>query len=497
MSEEFDSVKLDGKFYRPSPFVSTSYEYAKSGNYTIGGVLLVTLSGTLVAKKDDCTDIIDQMDEIRNLDRTTCKTLIIGCSGKPTFLEGCGKIRSATASSGDQPCIASYNIVIAIEARENCETAIVAPDPEFLKRYPPFTEQDLKGIGKYEERITVQGEESNLCLVDPGLNVSKSYVKLDGTISVSSASTGKICGTNTTGIGGCIALIKKRYQHLMTANFADSKLYKRLKDYNGWQKWLDTKSVDINSADGSVTWSFSLIMTKGGCNPIAFVDINTTDTTDAKTKRITKSIQGTIDGLSKSQDSSFLKNGVCETQRLDNANEVWEAIKGGVVAGTWPGTPAPAGDDPNPPTDPGCEPKPAPSCYQRISSSATISKVAGRITFNAEFGDIDSCTPGGDTALSFTVEEKLPAANVVETIIPGEQRSIIQVIGMSPHTVSVTVVGTLSGCDPKKIMEVTNCVNVEFENRIAPYLGWLTISRSDTTTSKTYTRTRLFMECDS
>ena len=289
----------------------------------------------------------------------------------------------------------------------------------------------------------------------------------------------------------------------MTANFANSKLYKRLKDYNGWQKWLDTKNVDINSADGSVTWSFSLIMTKGGCNPIAFVDINTTDTTDAKTKRITKSIQGTIDGLSKSETGSFLKNGVCETQRLDNANEVWEAIKGGVVAGTWPGTPAPAGDIPEPPEGspeppkPECEPKPAPSCYQRISSSATISRVAGRITFNAEFGDIDSCKPGGDTSLSFTVEEKLPAANVVETIIPGEQRSIIQVIGMSQHTVSVTVVGTLSGCDPSKIMEVTNCVNAEFEKRIDPYSGWLLISRSDTTTSKTYTRTRLFMECDS
>ena len=499
---EYDSISLDGKFYRPSPFVSTSYEYAKSGNYTIGGVLLVTLSGTLLAKKDDCSDIIDQMNEIRNLDRKRCRRLIIGCSGDPTFLEGLGKIRSATATSGDQPCIASYSIVIAIETKADGIKPIVAPDPEFLKRYDSFTEEDLKGVGKYEERVTVQGEESNLTLVDPVLNVIKSYVKLDGTISVSSMSSGQICGENTTGSAACIKLIKKRYKSLMMASFGESKLYKKLADYSSWEKWLDTKNIDINTADGSVTWSFSLIMTKGACNPTAFVDINTTDTTDAKTKRITKSIQGTIDGLSQSQDTSFLKNGVCKKERLDNAKAVWDAIKAGIQAGTWPGTYAPAGDIPEPPAgvkrpDADCEPKPAPSCYQRVSSSTTISGVSGRITFNAEFADIDYCKPDGATALSFTIEETLPTQIIVEIIIPG-QNSVLQDIGKRPHEVKVTVNGNLSGCDTTKIIETTKCVNATFTEKTKNYIGnpdWIIISQSDTTNTKSYNRTINFMEC--
>ena len=500
---EFDSVSYDNKFYRPSPFVSTSYEYAKSGNYTIGGVLLVTLSGTLLAEKEDCTDIIDQMNAIRNLNRTICKKLIIGCSGAPTFLEGCGKVRSSNATSGDQPCIANYSIVIAIEAREDCLTPIVAPDPEFLKRYEGFTEEDLKGVGKYEERLSVQGEESNLTLVDPGLNVIKSYVKLDGTISVSSTSTGQICGTNTTGSAACINLIQKRYKSLMTVSFGESKLYKKLEGYGSWQKWLDTKNIDINTGDGSVTWSFSLIMTQGNCNPTAFVDINTTDTTDAKTLRITKSIQGTIDGLAKSEDASFLENGVCTTERLTKARAVWGAIQDRIVKGTWPSTPAPAGDIPSPPSDtkvldPDCEPKPAPSCYQRVSSSTTISGVSGRITFNAEFADIDSCTPGGITNnLSFTLEETLPTSIIVEIIIPGE-KSVLQDIGKSPHKVRITVNGNLSGCDFKKMGETTACVNALFLKMIKDYYNnenWIVIGQSDTTNTKSYSRTMDFMEC--
>ena len=500
---EYDSISLDSKFYRPSPFVSTSYEYAKSGNYTIGGVLLVTLSGTLVAASLDCSDIITQMNEIRSLDRKMCRRLIIGCSGDPTFLEGLGKVRSATATSGDQPCIASYSIVIAIETKADGKTPIVAPDPEFLKRYDGFTEQDLKGVGKYEERVSVQGEESNLTLVDPGLKVIKSYVKLDGTISVSSMSSDQICGDNTTGSAACLALIKKRYKSLMTASFGESKLYKKLAGYSSWQKWLDTKNIDINAADGAVTWSFSLIMTQGECNPTAFVDINTTDNTDAKTLRITKSIQGTIDGLSKSEDASFLKNGVCKKERLDKAKAVWGAIQDRIAKGTWPGTYAPPGDVPKPPPntkvpDPDCEPKPAPSCYQRVSSSTTISGVSGRITFNAEFADIDSCTPGGTTNnLSFTLDETLPTPIIVEIIIPG-QNSVLQEIGKSPHKVRVTVNGNLSGCDTTKIGETTACVNALFLKMIKDYYNnenWIVISQSDTTNTKSYSRTMDFMEC--
>ena len=514
----YDSISLNGTFLRPSPFVSTSYEYAKSGRYTIGGVVLVTLSGTLVAKDKDCKDIITQIKTIRdyNNDHKACYDLIIGCSGQPTFLQGAGKIRSATATKGDQPCIATYTIIIAIETKPSANgisIPIIDPDPEFLERYPGITKELLKGVGKYEENISLKGDESNLSLVDSHFGVTKSYVKFDGTILVSSMSTGQICKEPTTALAACIKLIKKRYQYLMKADFALSILYKKLADYKSWSKWLDTKDITINTSDGSVTWSFSLIMTKGLCKPMALVDISTVDSIDTNTKRKTRSIQGTIDGLSKSVDDgdplkedvieNILKIGACKKERLSSAQDVFKHIKDQIDDGGWPRPVVPI--EPTIPKQIGvtpkdCTPTPAASCYQRTSSSNTVSPLLGRITFNAEFADRDSCAPGGATAVTFTIEEKLSVETIVEIIIPGVKNSVLQKIGRTPHTVSVTVQGTLSGCDTKKIKEITLCTNAIFKEKTDPYSTnpkWLLISQSDTTNTKSYSRTIEYMECDS
>lgn len=521
MASAYDSISLNGTFLRPSPFVSTSYEYAKSGRYTIGGVVLVTLSGTLVAKDKDCKDIITQIKTIRdyNNDHKACYDLIIGCSGKPTFLQGAGKIRSATATKGDQPCIATYTITIAIETKPNADgssSPIIDPDPEFLARYGFGSSKedlkDFKGVGKYEENISLKGDESNLSLVDSDFGVTKSYVKFDGTILVSSMSTGQICKDNTNALAACIKLVKKRYKTLMTADFASSTLYKKLAGYNSWNKWLDTKDITINESDGSVTWSFSLIMTQGLCNPTALVDISTVDSIDTNTKRKTRSIQGTIDGLSKSVDDgdplkedvieNILKNGACKKERLTNAKAVFENIKSQIASGIWPGaTPIePSIPKPSGVIQKNCTPTPAASCYQRTSSSNTVSPLLGRITFNAEFADRDSCAPGGATAVTFTVEEKLSVETIVEIIIPGVKNSVLQKIGQTPHTVNVTVQGTLSGCDTKKIKEIILCTDAIFAEKVLPYSDdkkWLIIAQSSTTNTKSYSRTIEYMECDS
>ena len=254
-------------------------------------------------------------------------------------------------------------------------------------------------------------------------------------------------------------------------------------------------------------------MTKGLCKPMALVDISTVDSIDTNTKRKTRSIQGTIDGLSKSVDDgdplkedvieNILKIGACKKERLSSAQDVFKHIKDQIDDGGWPRPVVPI--EPTIPKQIGvtpkdCTPTPAASCYQRTSSSNTVSPLLGRITFNAEFADRDSCAPGGPTAVTFTIEEKLSVETIVEIIIPGVKNSVLQKIGRTPHTVSVTVQGTLSGCDTKKIKEITLCTNAIFKEKTDPYSTnpkWLLISQSDTTNTKSYSRTIEYMECDS
>ena len=504
---EYDSIQLDGTWLRPSPFVSTSYEYAKSGDYTIGGVLLVTLSGTLVAKLLDCSDILTQIDNIRayNNDRLACRKLIIGCSGDPTFLEGTGKIRSATATKGDQPCIATYNIVIAIETKANDKDPIIDPDPEFLAIYG-LTKEQLKGVGKYEETLSLQGEASNLDLVtlmNDSVSVSKSYVKFNGKISISSLSGGKICGTNTNVLSAFIDLIiKVKYKNFMTATFdAKNPLYGKLSTYGSWKKWLDTNDIDIDASNGSVTWSFSLIMNNGSCQPMALVDINTTDAMDQKTKKKTRSIQGTINGLSISTDTTFLENGVSKTERISNARLVFNSITSRIVNGTWPQQSPPTLSIPAVTTpSPGnkiCGPIVGGLCYQRMSSSNTVSPILGQISFNAEFQDIESTKPIGNNSITYTVDEKLSVWSIVEILVPGQKQSVIQQIYRTPHTVTVDVMGQLSGCDNTKITETKCLVNDMFDTLTAPYSSWLVIAKNLTQTQRSYKRSIEYMECDS
>ena len=593
MASAYDSISLGGIFLRPSPFVDTSYEYAKSGRYTIGGVLLVTLSGTLVAKDLDCKDIITQMNTMRdyNNDHAKCYELIIGCGGVDTFLKGMGKIRSATVTKGDQPCIATYNLVIAIET-ENNGKPIINPDPAFLTRYPGIEAKDCVGVSRYEENISIQGDVSGLSMVDSDLNVSGAFIKMNGSIVVSSLSiSGKICGSNDLSSTPAINLIKGRYKKLMEADFDSNSPYATLTDYNTWDKWLDTKDIEIDTANGTITWSFSLTMTKGGCRPMAIVQMTTTDTHNPVTERKTRSIQGTITGLSESTVDTFLANGIAKTRRRFNAEYVYDQLKSRMEAGSWPkqepvdfgeyetldlgdpgglsvggvkitsrgsgyhsgatvsiappraggtaatgrvlvnkagaitgivltstgsgyakqelavmtisdapgATPAGSGasavftsvsdDDP-------CE-QPAPSCYQRVSSSTTFAAVLGQISFSAEFADIDACAVAGSTsAVTFTIEEKLPAWNIVEMIIPGERYSVIQQIVVTPRTATVTVNGSLSGCDANKTGDVQACVDGLFNEKIKAYSGWIEVNKSSTFNSRSYSSTIEFMKCD-
>ena len=67
-NQKFDSVFVNGISLRPAPYVSTSYEYNRSGEYVIGGFLIVSLAGTIVG--EDTSAQINQLSGLQML--TNC-----------------------------------------------------------------------------------------------------------------------------------------------------------------------------------------------------------------------------------------------------------------------------------------------------------------------------------------------------------------------------------------------------------------------------------------
>ncbi len=490
MAEEFDSIFINGKSLRPAPFVSTQYEYNRSGDYVIGGFLVVTLSGSIIGE-----DIGAQVNELSLLQtETNCVSLKIGCSGGEDFLNGAGRIRSVTINPSDQPYLASYSIQIALEIVDGVPA--VEPDEEFLRQTCLGESSALLGFLKsYTETLTISSDGITLANNDGTLNISKSYVKASGRISLSSFMR-EICGIpKYNGIENSITIIKDRAKALMSMNICVPG--SPLSQFSGWNKWLDTKSLTIDSS-GAIEWSFEMYLSKGSGSPYAWIDINTEDSMDQKRQASTSKISGTIKGLSSANIDDYLSNKAAVNERIINAELAYNNINSLISNGTWPSdTVLLSGDVCIDPTNTTCPPNKSEQCRQRLSSTIKKIPISGEITFNAEYGPISSCKPKGVGSVEFTIEEQLPANRHIEYIIPGAGKSIIANLNApTPKRAQITARGTLTGCDKLTLPDLIKCVNAELQRQMQKMTGaWMQISEKRTVGTFSYTITRDFIYC--
>jgi hypothetical protein len=485
-------ITLNGMQLKPAPFVSTGYEYNMSGQYVVGGFLIVTLDGTLVG-----TDIVSQMESIGSLQTNqNCVNIVIGCEGGSDFLIGNGRIRSVDLSSSDQPFTANYSIVIALETVGG--SPAVEADPDFLTRNC-LNANESQFIQSYSETIGIDASSDGLALVDNEFGVSKSYIKGKGSISVTCFGR-EVCGVPSyNGIDTAIQIINRRASALINFNICGQS-ENPLSNYAGWSKWIDTKKLEINDA-GNVTWNFDLYMSQGGCAPYAWVDLNSDEKIDYQAgtqKQETRSINGTIKGLC-SSTSDLLSNHADDNDRLVNAKRALDIIIPKIINGNWPqitaeitGGSGGGGTSTNP-----CETQGEETCYQRISSNINTSVVAGEITFSAEYGPISSCNSSlSSSVIDSTIDETLPVIKYVEFIIPNLGNSIVQIIGDTPHEATITVRGTLKGCNQTSMNKVISCVDEEMNKLSNNYNGWIQKTNNTTISTFSYVRTRSFIKCD-
>lgn len=484
---QFDSIFVNSLSLRPAPFVGTAYEYNMSGQYVIGGLLIVTLSGTLVAE-----DINAKIAELNSLQANTdCVSLKIGCSGGSDFLDGSGRIRTITFSQTDQPYTVSYSMIIAIETIGGLPA--VEADPDFISDNCLSQDgQKVNFLRNYTEKLSFQGEGSAISSYDSGLGVSSSYVKISGEINISSYGR-TICGIpsyNPT--KNAEDILKRRAQSLLSLDSCNSNI---LSKYNGWNKWLDTKKLTIN-IDGSLTWSFDMYLSQGGKSPYAWIDLNSEGKKDHRTKKKNKTLSGKIKGLSSASVEDYLSNKHDTNERISNANRGYNALSTYIINGTWPESDVVlTGNEPENPS------KSKPICFQRLSSNIRKSVVEGEISFSSEFGDIDSCQSKGVGTIDVTIDETLSAIRYQEFIIPNFKKAIVQQIAPStPERISISGRGTLDGCDTENMKTLSDCVDKEVNrvlNKLPNKRKLILLSESKSFGSFTYSIKKDFILCDS
>jgi hypothetical protein len=496
---DFDSIILAGQSLRPAPYVSTSYEYNKFNGYIVGGFLIVTLSGTLVDE-----NIIDKISDLNSLQASQdCVSLTIGCgaSGGKDFLDGNGRIRSVDINQTDQPYVANYTIVIAIETIGGQPS--VTPDPDFATYLGLGTGQIPNFLQSYDENISIDGNAEIISSHDTGMSISKSYIKASGSINMK-VYTNYICGLPSNNPLQTIESFLQLRSGAIINGLGSSN---PLGLYSGWTKFLDTKSLEIKM-DGNITWSFDLYMSSSGGAPLAFVDATTTDRKDQKTKVRNRSISGSIKGLSLATIGDHIGHKADSNERIANAQNAFNFLDGYLRNGIWPGTNQEiAGQEGTQCLEPVCPQFIPPICYQRISHTVNKSVVSGEISFNMEFADINACKPQ-DFGIDITIDENFPAAVHQEIIVPNRQikpgqlypRSIIQIIGDSTRSVTITVRASLNGCDKSKLQALVDCARAKLATIINTYYpsfgNWVYRRETETTGSFSYTIVHERFKCD-
>jgi hypothetical protein len=481
------SVTIGGQPLRPAPYVSTSYEYNKSGDYVISGFLIVTLSGSIIGK-----DIVNQITALNGLVGKNCISLVVGCQGGSDFLNGNGRVRSVDISRSDQPFVSQYTITVALETVDGQQA--VKADPEFL-RSNCLTTADY--ILSYNEEITLEGGDQ---IGDTGTFVStsitKSYVKARGRISITPFAR-DICGVPSyNGNAQAISILNDRYSALTSMTPCTTGV-NPLSKYSGWSKWIDTKNIEIGS--NGVSCTFDLYMSRGTCNPMAWTEVTYEGSTDLITQIKRGTVSGTIRGLS-TQTMGLVSDKTMANERLTNAITVFNKLKNDII-----NTPYGAeitiigviGICKNDPCDLSNVPKPL--CRQIISSTVTTSVVSGEITFSFEVEDIENCPDskkdGRIYTLESTVDEKMYGMRHQEFIIPNRKNSVIQLLGDEPREVTINTRGTITSCETKYLPTLKACVITNHNTQTRPYNGWLQKSKSTREGTLSYEITEVRVSC--
>lgn len=439
-------IQIDNQSLRPVPKFSTTYETFRSGQYIIGGILKLTLTGEIYGSSaSDLTTKITNLSTYSG----TCKEIYISCNSE-ILVDDVGFIKNVTINPTDQPFMVNYTL--EIEISNKTDSIHVKRDASFGTLLNITIPEDIN-LKSYEETLSIVGDDSmsNSAFYGGGI-YTKSQLKLSGSISIQAHH--HMCENNSNIISDLYTVLESRFASIISLNSSIATAYPSIASYcNGdYTAVHDNKNFSINKVDNKLSVQFDMYLIPNlplNAYPTSIVDLTIAENTDQTTGFSNLSVRGSIKGLS-NRTSSILDNKVLLSEKLANATNAYNSIVDAlenreyaqfIILGCYNGSP--------PPSD---------ICYNRISSQITENLNGGEITFELSYGDIQSCQIGGAN-IDVNITEDFPTYRYVEHIIPGIDHPVIQVgTSQTAMKITMTISGKLNGCDETKIQDLKSCV---------------------------------------
>lgn len=330
-------VMVGGTQLIPSPFVSLSTEKYKMGDMTIGGVLRLSLNGTVTG--NSFNDVIQGaagrtgLNDILQLGQNPdCVEVIIQCDNQ--LINGHGRIISVSSSEGNQPTwvnMAPYTIEIELYTNDiglSSDRAIQS-DQLVTSSNPNLNDLMLKNISETLS-FSINDETYSWGNIECGLSSASGiidgfgnkHIKLNFNISA-------------MGIRGCPSATGAMSNYTFGLEAAESYLIARLKqlhstnndnilDFNNYndapngglvntinsyfipaKSYLDFRNISVNPIENSIEISGDIIYRPSGClNSDVFTTLNVEQQLSVDGETIT--INGNIIGLAQNDYSSLI-----------------------------------------------------------------------------------------------------------------------------------------------------------------------------------------------
>lgn len=499
-------VSVGGVQLVPSPFINLTLEKNISDDIIIGGLLRVQINGMAVGASFDevaatgSTSIKSVLDLAANSD---CVRVIIQCGSQ--FINGSGRIISASASEGSQPTwvnMAPYSIEIELYTNNLTGEPYVTPENPESSEDPDTKDLMLKDI---TEQFTINVDEDSFnfgvvagCSAGTACGVGRRHVKVSFSISATGIRGGsEECGepepseppsSKKYGLEAVEQYFINRIDKLkdMDLNGLKNKptqLIPVLAEYSGGRSYLDFRSLEVDPRSNTMTLTGDIIYRPSGCEPDVFTNITVEESVDTEGNQIT--VSGTITGLVDVEytkiirAAKYLDTTCAFNDKIAAANAYFAkinnetTIKNIALAHRTRDSIVDSctlDDEENPLAS--CFPEPSPSTapelcdFRLISSQISRNYADGQIDFSFVVSNkTDGCSIAGVSSLEVEATHDIPRDNIVEVLIPGRGAKgvLIQnlcVLSSEKWTFSVNLNLRSQGCKlaPKKTAaELRSC----------------------------------------
>lgn len=485
------TISIGGVALRPSS-LSLRTEVYKAGNTTIGGAVVIVVSGYAF----DC-DFPSNFQQIwaaiLSMSEGDCTSVIVECQGS-SILNGCGRIVAISADEGPDPTwttVAPYSI--EVEVYTNNGAPIVKPSPAVAA----IIGRNI--VTDYSETASLTLDESAKTLDIPAggtLLVGDAHAKYNFDISVTGGLCGCECSGMTTGMTAAENVVQGRVGQLGNAvnlmlghatNFLDADMQSHLVG----SRWLHSRTVNTDALSCTIGASGSFIIRPNNCDhPMAFTTLTAEPRADVRNKGEVVVISGSAKGLNALDITNIIRSDDFHNNqnvRMANARAAFGALSGDFdniarahLEGISDDCPPDNGFlgvcDQAKPEDEKCP-------LRLIAMTKSYSHGEGTISWTYEYSTEKFCSIPGASSGYVEITDNYPTDVLAEFVIPFRGGAFLQNLGtQTKHTKNLNATVSVDGaCGGVDYQENLACI-LNYLQSLIPS-GWYKTAHSETTST--------------